>query len=62
MLFFYRLMGVFALTSLLSGHVTRKDTLLWYLDLTLVVISVMSEGAALIGRYKRKKAEKNNEA
>lgn len=62
MLFFYRLMGIFALTALLSGSVTRQDALLWYLDITLVVISVLSECVAMFNRFKMKKSRKKNEA
>lgn len=52
MLFFNRLMGLFALSALLTGTVTRESGMLWYIDLFLVVVSVMSEGVALINWLK----------
>ncbi|WP_343552101.1 hypothetical protein [Pantoea sp.] len=52
MLSFNRLMGLLALAALLTGTVTRESGFIWYADLFLVVVSVMSEGVALFNWMK----------
>ena len=46
MLVFNRLVGILALLPL-TGQVTRKSGMIWYLDIALVSISILSEAVAL---------------
>lgn len=55
MLVFNRLVGILALASLLTGQVTRKSGMIWYLDIALVSISILSEAVALLARLKGRK-------